>query len=286
MNFFSTLTFSSIIFFNLIICLHSNASVTPKTESCLNDFIDTFSKTRGYSTTINKKEYNLEGDLVHDEIVQFDYVNSSHALTVTYLNDGSTGIRNSGMKVEYDGKENLKLKLGAPNFFGFFVNTAASIAVPSNMKVYDKLALDDEIFSIKRAGFAFFVQALKIHLPDIKSNKENALLEADEKCFTRYIPISPSTKITTFKNQGDVDKFEEEQGKLAIQLVLENKGEIKNLHEIFNLSKPVNLKTPSHFLKFDLSLDPELKTPSEIKLYYKDKIIGDYEFAKTKLVFN
>ena len=251
----------------------------PAAVQCVEQFLEANKSASHYKTHLAKKEWNLQGGLLHDDQIEMSVSRSPVRVQLTYLNRGDTGIRNNGMRVEYDGSEKLKIKLGSTNVLGFLAHSAASAVIGDSMSIFDARALEDEIFTINRSGFDFLALVLGKHLDSTKTSTQGGLtLTATGTCRVKYAPHLTGHTEVTLQPSDSVFEWEEKLGTLAYIIWQENREKFGSMRDLLIRQKPVTISIPKGFYDTTFDFNPVTHLPDHFSLYQQGKLIGDYHF--------
>jgi hypothetical protein len=267
----------------------AQASSDPRAVQCVEDFLSHYRNLKSYQTRLIKNEWNEKGKALHSEKIGLTF-SKPHEVEFKYLNEGNTGIRNNGMTVAYKNGDEVSIRLGSTAGLGFLVKGVASLIVGDHTSLYDSKVLEDEIFTLNRAGFDFLAFALDKHLPAIKTSEKGGVKmingeKADAGCTIKYTPEVEGEEIVDLKPEDSVRAIEEKYGTLAYLIYRKNTDEFDSLRDLFVRDKETKIHVPKSFMEFDLTLDPVTKLPTHFVLYNDGKKIGDYGFQDTQLTF-
>lgn len=266
--------------------LLSSAASDPRALKCVEDFVDSYSKVGSYRTTMIKREFGLGGDLLHDEKIGLEF-EKPRRVVFRYLNEGITGIRNNGMTVGYTSGEEVEVKLGKPEGLGLFVNGVASLAVGGRMSLFDSKVLDDEVFTLNRAGFDYLAYALGKHLPTLRTSELGGISFAGEQnpsepCRVRYVPHLSGEETIDLRPGESVFPVEERFATLAYVIYFRNRDKLASFRDLFVRKEPLKLKVPRAFTEFDMEIDRKTKLPLRFVMRFDGKVAGEYDFQDTE----
>ena len=272
----------------LLSSLPSFASQTPAPPlstqdslfQCFEGFIHTYQGLSSYQGILQKKEWKTNGDLVHHEKIEVSFKKPS-SLQLKYLNEGSSGIRNNGMTVEYNGGKTVKINLGKPKFFGALSNGVASLIVGGDLSLFDPKVLDDEIFTVNHGGFGYLVEAMKKVGSEIKSNPDfkfvgNLTLD---QCTVEYPLQSKTNAFLDLKPEDSIFKIEEANRTLAYFIYDANRDQFSSFTDLFVRNKPMRVRFPHQQVTLTLILNRKTRLPEKITLRQNDSLIAEYQYS-------
>lgn len=274
-------------FLTLIVSLSyssvAHAGADPVSAQCIEQYVAATKALTHYSTVIAKKEWDLKGGLVHDEKLQATISRPKNYVQLKYLNSGDTGIRNNGMKVEYNGSETLKIKLGSTNFLGFFAHTAASAVIGDSMNMFDSKALEDEIFTINRTGFDFLAMILDKGLHSVKGSADGGFsLVEPGTCHLKYLPHHTGKWEVNIQPTDSIFDLEEKYATVAYIIFQSNKTQFSSLRDVFVRKKPMKVSIPIGFFETDVVFNPTNHLADQFRIYQDGRLIGEYHFTEFK----
>jgi len=264
----------------------ARAASDPEAIRCVEDFLSHYRNVQEYRTTLFKREFDLKGKTLHEEKIALTFKKDDEKpgqVTFEYLNQGTTGIRNNGMTVKYREGEQVELKLGKAKGLGAVVNGVASLAVNDRMSLFDPQMLQDEVFTLNRAGFDFLAFALRKHLPTLKTASKGGIRKVGDGCALKYEPHLDGEETVVLQPGQSIREIEERYVTLAYLIYQNNRDQFKSFQEVFTRTKPVTVKIPRGFMEFDLTLQESTKLPDEFNLFFRGKQIGAYGFGDTKV---
>lgn len=248
-------------------------------HECLKRFVGAYDASSGYSAKIKKTEYEFGDPLTENiEVTEKD----KSEVTVKFLDQGSSGIRNNGMAVTYAGGDNVQIKLGHSRGFGFILNGLADALTAKSKSLIDPTVLQTEIFTINRAGFGYFARTLKDKLEPMRMGKMGRLEKTGDGCqlYFHHDGLHPQTVL--LKRTDSVFPLEDKFGTLAYIIYKSNEDKFKNYESFFHRKEDMNLKIEPNFTDWKMTMD-ENNLPKTIELFYAGKMIGHYEFSDVRL---
>ena len=247
---------------------------------CFEGFADTYSELQSYRGILHKKEWKKNGDLVHDEKIQVSF-QKPHQLQLKYLNEGSSGIRNNGMTVDFNGGNTVKISLGKPKFFGALTHGVASLVLGDELPLYDPKVLDDEIFTINHGGFGYLVGAIKKVAAEVKSNPEFKFTGTvtQNQCTVEYPLQFKENEYLELKPQDSIFKIEENHRTLAYFIYDANRDQFSSFTDLFVRSKPMKIRFPNQLVYFTLTLNRKSKLPEKISMRENNTKIAEYQYT-------
>lgn len=276
------------------------AWVDGPSQACVQRFLKAYSGLTSYETRMHKREWDGKGSLTHDELIALTFTKPAN-VRFEYLNRGSTGIRNNGMVIRLAGDRSSKvdIQLGKPDAWGFLAKAAASLVVPSQTSLYDPLVVNSEIFTLNRAGFGFLATALSHQLEGIRLAKSGGLTYSGSDslsltraaalrpeavlpgCEIRYTPHAKGVHEVLVVPTDSIAALEDRYGVLAYFIYLENQDRFSAFADLFARKQEMKLKIPRAFTEFVLELEDSTALPKRVALFWRDQLIGDYQFEKT-----
>ena len=247
---------------------------------CFEGFVETYAELSSYQGILQKKEWRTNGSLVHDEKLEISF-QKPHHLKLKYLNEGSSGIRNNGMTVEYRGGKTVKINLGKPKFFGALSNGVASLVVGDELSLFDPKVLDDEIFTINHGGFGYLVGAIKKVGAELKSNPEFKVIGSvtPEHCTVEYPLQSKSNTFFDLKPEDSIFRIEEDHRILAYFLYDANRDQFSSFTDLFVRTKPMRIRFPDQKVDLTLVLNRKTQLPEKIALKQDQNLIAEYQYS-------
>lgn len=248
---------------------------------CFEGFINTYQSLSSYQGILQKKEWKINGDLVHDEKIEVSFKKPS-SLKLKYLNEGSSGIRNNGMTVEYEGGKTVKIHLGKPKLFGALSHGVASLIVGGDLSLFDPKVLDDEIFTVNHGGFGYLVEAMKKVGAEIKSNPEFRFVGemTPDQCSVEYPLQSKTNVFLDLKPEDSIFKIEEANRTLAYFIYDANRDQFSSFRDLFVRSKPMRVRFPDQQVTLNLVLNRKTRLPEKISLRQNDSLIAEYQYRE------
>ncbi len=234
---------------------------------------------------VAKKEWDLKGNLVHDENLELTVVRSKKRVKIKYTDRGDTGIRNNGMTVEYQGTEKLKVQLGSVSGFGFIAHAAAGALIGDSMSIFDARALEGEIFTINRSGFGFLGLVLGLGLESAKTSAEGGFsLVTPGTCQVRYRPHLSGDRKVLLQPTDSIFELEEKLGTLAYIIWQENLTQFNSFRDVFVRQKPMEVSIPKSFYETEFQFSTITHLPERFQLFQQGRRLGDYHFTEVQAV--
>jgi len=258
------------------------ATTSPGAIACIERYRAANDALKSYSYTLIKKEWTTTGTLMRDDVLKATFQKPT-TLTMGYLNEGTTGIKNNGMRVTYNGTSHLDVKLGAPQGLGFLLNGPASLVVSGGLSTGSVHVLQGEYLTINRGGFGPLARLLASRVQDLKAAQQGGLTEEPGTCRLHYTKHTESVQIRDLRPTDSIEKIEDEVGTLAFFILMSNPDQFSGLYDVFHRSERMDVKVPLWFLDFDLILDPKLDVPNRLTFHLNDKILADYQFTDIKV---
>lgn len=249
-------------------------------ERCMSRFIARYAKLTEYSTRVRKVD-TLTSDTPNEEIIELKHKKPNET-TFKFLNEGNTGIRNNGMTVQYTGGDKLKVALGEARGLGFFINGPAQKMVSGGVSLTDSKVLENEVFTINRAGFGYLADSIQRRLARMNESFNQALTLRGDDCSISYRKHTDEVHTVTLKPKDSVFKLEERFATLAYQIFRNNPSQFSSFEDLFSRDGDVEIRVPEYFLDFDLDLDPETNLPSRLAIYIDGRIAQELFFEDVK----
>ena len=279
------MTFKPWLIFALLL-FESAGSVAsdPLALKCLHNFTAAMDGIASYEAILTKKEYASGADLRNDELI--DVYQSRYATKMTYRNEGSTGIRNNGMIVDYDGSPKIRVTLGSAKGLGTIVNLGATAVIGQGIRFDDSAILQGEYFTVNRAGFFPLATMLKTQLPSLSEddNKNRGLQIRSRPCNLKYERHTDKFTVIKLPAEKPISEVEDQYGTLAFFIQQNNLALFPNLHDLFVRSRETSIRVPQWFLDFDLDLDENTYLPSRLDFYYRSKLLATYSYKLQNIV--
>ncbi len=262
----------------LLVCQEGLCQSQPAAITCIENFLTAFGRITSYSGTLNKVEYTFSGQERRRDLLEI-YQETPLYTRVTYLTQGSTGIKNNGMIAEYDGSNLLKVKLGKSSGLGFLVNIPASLVVGNTLPIDGTHAMEDEYFTLNRAGLIPLAAILRTQLPSLKTTTQGGVTVNPGTCKVHYTKHSNEIVSRTLQSKDSIFDLENEFGTLAFLILQFNKGQFSDLYDLFHRKKTHEIKIPKWFFDFDLEFDSATHLPTEIVFYLNSRALARYGYA-------
>lgn len=231
---------------------------------------------------MQKQEFDSNGRLRRDELIEVIDTKPNH-ITYTFRNEGNTGVRNNGMRLEYTGSGNLGLKLGEARGLGFLVHGPASVTLGSSISITAEQVVEDEIFTINRAAFRYLATALQFHLAALKNSEIGGVNSREGKCRIHYSRHAEGLTAVKLLPADSIFALEERHGTLAYLIFHYNKEVFGRFYNLFHRKSEITVQIPTWFFDFDLDLAPDTNLPERFVLYIDGKKLGEYGFSRTEL---
>jgi hypothetical protein len=260
-----------------------HAASDPQAIRCAQDFLNRYSKIKNYDSVLEKKEWDLEGELLHDEKIQLTF-EKPKKITLKYLNEGNTGIRNNGMTLRYVSGETVSIQLGETRGLGFLVNGPASLAIGDSLSIFDSRVLENEIFIINRSGFDLLAHTLKAYLPSLNQTETGGLQLTGSPCQLEYFPHLPGEVAISLEPQDSIEQIEEKFGTLGYFIYQRNRDQLDSIRDLYVREKKMTLQIPKSFPRFQITLGKKTQLPEHIVFFLNDKKVGQYHFEYLKVV--
>jgi hypothetical protein len=262
----------------LVLCVPftAHAQSSPAAIKCVEKFLVKMKEIKGYSTRIIKKEL-VEGEWVEDTVHL--EVDGPTSIKYTFSKPGSSGIRNNGMQLIYDGSDTLKIVWGEASGFGVIAKRAARAVIGDTLPMTGDTALKGELFTLNHAGYGHFAHSLRYHLPSIKLAKQGGIV--GEGCVLKYTPPNVSYLTIPLAKDGRIQDIEERYGVYAMHLRQVNSEKFKDMDALFNRKTDVELKVPDFLLPFEAHLNAD-SLPDQLTIYMEGEKVGEYTFEEIK----
>lgn len=257
---------------------YTQAKANTQKFDCLAASIDKIKKLNEYTVRMRKIEY-FGSQRIDEEILVYE--NKTAGLrTLEFINQGSTGIKNNGMKLSYNVNDNfISIKYGKSFGLGVFASPFIKILGKTKTHLYDADVVDKQIFTLNRAGLSFLYKVLENKFIRLKNEEIGKFDEtiSPEKCSYEFRKKHKEPITETVSKDNTLTQIEEKYGTLAYLLYLENSKEIKTFHEFLG-SENIKIFVTDHFTNFNLVIDNVTKLPLEFTLFHNDDVIGKYQF--------
>ena len=274
--------------FVLATCFLISTSAFAKMDSdavkCVENFLNAFEKVQTYKTVMHKVEYGDKKRIIHDETVEVVSKKLQRFVSYTYLNEGSTGIRNNGMRLEYNGDSKLKINFGNAHGLGNLVHGPAVALIGDHIQIDHELVLEDELFTINRAGFGVLASIIRKNLNALKKSEKGGVQSITPgSCSLRYTKHTDESEEITISPTDSIFDLEDRMGTFAYMIFFENRFELARIYNLFHRKEPMKLTVPHWFLDFEVDFDKTTKMPTRFTLYRDGEKLGDYRFTDTVL---
>ncbi len=275
--------FFAFSFLSFVVGVNVYAASDPLAIQCAEKFREASKKMSDYKVNILKREWDLKGDLVHDEKLEAIVSRPKRLVQLKYMNSGATGIRNNGMTVTYTGVEKLKIELGSVRGFGFIAHGAAAAVIGDSMSMFDSMVLEDEIFTINRTGFDFLSMILGKGIEAARTSTEGGFsIKTPGTCEIKYSPHIQGQVQVTLQPSESLFDLEEKYGTMAYILFQENRSKFDSLRELFVRKKPVEISIPKSFYETHMKFNPTTFLLDEFQMFQNGRRIADYVFSELK----
>lgn len=265
------------IFWLLSLFSLSSAQSDPAALQCVEKFLAKMAAIEGYSLHMDKGEFT-EGQWREEPI---ELWTEGPVIKYKFLADGSSGIKNNGMELIYDGGDLLKIVWGEPTFLGALKNKAARALMGNSVPLIDDTTLKGEIFTLNRAGYRHLATILRHHLPRLKKAATGGV-KGGPDCQLKYVPPEVEYVTVQLKRDDRIQDVEEKYGTFAYHIRAANAELFKDLEALFKRDRDIEIRVPKFFLPSELELDPESLLPRRLRLFYDGQKIGDYLFKNVK----
>ncbi len=251
------------------------AASDPQALQCIRDFISEAKKMSAYEAKIDKRELQSTGRFAESKV----HIRQSQTgiTTVTFLDEGQTGIKNNGMKVTFDGSPYLGIQLGKPKYLGRIPHAVAQVVVGEKLRITSPYVLDGEYFTVNRAGYFPLQRILNTQLPSLETAQEGGITSMDG-CNLRYQKHTKEMSKVTVTEQNSLFNIEDQFGTLAFFLLEANQDRFKNLTELFERAEGKEISVPKWFFDFDLSFDPVTHLPKVLRFKKGDVTVAEYTY--------
>jgi hypothetical protein len=261
---------------SLIFSMAAHGQSQPAAVKCVEEFLTKISSIKGYSARVSKREHIEEKWL--EETIGL-WVEGPGLIRYTFLKDGSTGIKNNGMQLIYDGSDILKIIWGKATGFGVLANKAAKAVTGESIPLTGDTALKGELFTLNRAGYHHIAHSLRYHLPSIKLAKNGGI--TGEGCEIKYTPPHVSYIDVKLAKDGRIQDLEDKYGVYAFHVLQANSDKFKNLFALFNRKADFDLRVPDFLLPFEMKLNAD-HLPERFSIYIEGEKRGEYVFDEIK----
>jgi hypothetical protein len=251
------------------------AASDAKALQCIRDFSAEVQNIKAYEAKILKRELQSTGRYAETQV----HIRQCRdgQTTVTFLDEGQTGIKNNGMKVTFDGSPYLGIQLGKPKYLGRIPHAVAQVVVGEKLRITSPYVLDGEYFTVNRAGYFPLQRVLNTQLPSLEKTQEGGITSLDG-CNLRYEQHTREISKVTVTEQNSIFNIEDQFGTLALFLLEANKDRFKSLTELFERAEGKEINVPKWFFDFDLTFDPVTHLPKVLRFKKKDVIVAEYTY--------
>ncbi len=263
--------------FSWFFALEASAQSQPEALSCVEKFIEKMASTKGYSLRMQKRELS-SGKWLEEPI---EIWSEGQQIKYKFVADGSTGIKNNGMTLIYNGTETLNIIWGEPTFLGAIANKAAKAVTGDTLQLLDSKTLKGEIFTLNRAGYRHLAACLKYHLPALKAADAGGL-KTEKGCKLKHTPPHVEYATVNLSPGVRIQDLEEKYGTFGYHIREVNAEKFPTLEALFKHTGEQEIRVPLFFLPFELDIDPETGFPSRLVIYLEGQKIGEYEFTQVK----
>lgn len=255
----------------------SFAQTDPQALACAEKFLSKMSETKGYSLHMQKKELS-DGKWLDEPI---ELWTEGQVIKYKFVADGSSGIKNNGMELIYDGSDMLKIVWGEPTFLGALKNKAARALMGHSVPLISEDTLKGEIFTLNRAGYRHMATILRHHMPVLRKAADGGLKGGDN-CFVTHIPPRIEYATVTLKRGDRIQDLEEKYGTFAYHIRAANADRFPTLESLFKHPGDVEIRVPKFFLPFESEIDPATGYPKKLLLFLEGQKIAEYIFTNVK----
>lgn len=255
----------------------SHAQSNPEAIKCVEKFLNKMNSIKGYSLVVEKKELYDEEWL--EEKVGLRAEGPKH-IEYTFLAKGSTGIKNNGMKLTYDGTDTLQILWGEATGFGVLASEAAKAVTGNTLPMTGDTALKGELFTLNRAGLYHIAECLQHHWKTLKAAKSGGL-STTEGCHIKYTPPEIKYSHVMLKKDDRVQDLEDKYGTYAYVIRQANAEIFDDMIALFNRDKDYDVRVPEFLMPFEMTLGPD-DLPQKFTVYMEGHKIGEYTFSELK----
>ncbi len=259
--------------------LTASAQSQPEAIQCVEKFIAKMAAIKGYSATLSKHEF-YDGEWLVEPIEL--WAEGPKLIKYTFIQDGSTGIKNNRMQLTYNGTDTLEIKWGEPTFLGALANKAARAVTGDTLALTDEATLKGEFFTLNRAGFYHIMSCLKYQLKTLKETKVGGVVKSGPGCNLKYTP--PDLKYTNVHllKADRVQDVEDRHGTYAFHIRQANSDKFAGLTELFHRTEDVDIRVPEFLLPFEMDLNPQTDLPERFVIYVEGHKMAEYLFSDVK----
>jgi hypothetical protein len=259
----------------------SKTSAKSVAMDCVTRFSQQMKNIVSYETTIQKREKPMNGSWRSDHI-RLTESDRGNRIQIVYLNEGSTGIKSNGMKVTYKSGEDISIIYGESKGIGGLFGSIAKTAAPKSMRLTDGLAINEELFTINRAGFRFMSQMILKGLENSKGKLEGS--ETHDECFLKWVPIEADYQEIQIAEGQSIWSLEETYSTLASLIQRKNSELFPRLSDLFRVRGPKKILVPRSFTAFSTTLNRATNLPKSFQLYWEGQLVGEYFFSDTRVL--
>ncbi len=271
-----------LIFFALVFVGSNTFAATD--YSCFEAYFARVDRMKSYSTIMEKREYDFDGDQTNDNRMRVEGFKPNR-VRVTYLNGASTGIKGSGFVAEYDGSPEVKFQLGESSGLGSLVKGMASLFAGKSMQIDDSNSLRGEYFTINNAGFFPVAQMLRTQVAWVKGSPRGGFTNREgDRCKYHYERHTDEEVIREIAPSASIFDLEKEFATYAFLIQLNNRDQFSSLYDLFHRKKTVTIRIPRWFYDFDVEIDPANHLLKRVVFYQNKKIFADYLYSKVESI--
>lgn len=253
------------------------AQSDPEALACAEKFLSKMDQTKGYSLHMQKKELS-DGKWLEEPI---ELWTEGPVIKYRFVADGSSGIKNNGMELIYDGSDMLRIIWGEPTLLGALKNKAAKALIGDTLPLIGEDTLKGEIFTLNRAGYRHMAAILRQHMPLLRKTAEGGL-KGGEDCLVKHTPPRVEYATVTLKRGDRIQDLEEKYGTFAYHIRAVNAEQFPTLESLFKHQGGVEIRVPKFFLPFETEIDPATGYPRKLLLYLDGQKIAEYIFTNVK----
>lgn len=250
---------------------------------CMHRFVANYSRVDGYSARVRRIKY-VASDTPAEEVLDLKH-RKPNELVFQFVNRGISGIRNNGMKVEYRGGAQLKVKLGQPaGLFAALAQVPLEALLGEGLSLTNPKVLEGEIFTLNRAGFGYLAEAMKSRLAKGSDPAASGLSLRSRSCAISYRKHTDEAHRVVLKPSDSVFELEERFATLSYLIFKYNPSSFSRFEDLFAREKVADITVPEWFFDFDLDLNPATDLPSRFAIYIDGKMAEEIFFDDVKEV--
>jgi len=253
------------------------AQTQPEAIKCVEKFLAKMAAIKGYSAVLDKKELYEEEWLEEKVGLKAEGVKS---VEYTFLAKGTTGIKNNGMQLTYDGSDTLKIKWGEATGFGVLASQAAQAVTGDTLPLTGETTLKGELFTLNRAGLYHIAECMKSHLPQLKAATTGGL-HVTGNCHLKYTPPALKYVQVKLKPADRVQDLEERFGTYAYMIRQANAELFPDMNALFNRTAEVEVRVPEFLMPFEMVIGAA-DLPEKFVIYAEGQKLGEYSFSEIR----